>query len=89
MDGRLRDFCDGQDFHDHELFGDEEMSGNALIIHGYYDEFQVTNPLGSRTRNHKLGNSDFSCFSILMLSKLERHYLAAMILCTTFSEPPI
>ena len=48
---------DDKDFHDRELFGDEQMAGNALIIHGYYDQFQVTNPLGSRTRNHKLGNS--------------------------------
>ena len=51
-DGKIRDFCDGEYFKTHELFGVEQ---NALIIHGYYDEFQVTNPLGSRTKTHKLG----------------------------------
>ena len=59
MDGKLRDFCDGQDFQNHELFDDEKMAGIALIIHGYYDEFQVIFPLGSKTRNHKLGNIYF------------------------------
>ena len=48
----IRDFCDGEDFRQHQPFGTDL---NALILHCYYDEYQVTNPLGSKTRNHKIG----------------------------------
>lgn len=51
-DGLLRDFCDGEDFKRHPLFGQDPQ---ALILHCYYDDFQVTNPLGSKTRKHKIG----------------------------------
>ena len=44
-DGLLRDFCDGEDFKQHDLFGNYPYS---LILHCYYDEFQVDNPLGSK-----------------------------------------
>ena len=46
------DFCDGEDFKNHQLFGENSL---ALILHCYFDEFQVTNPLGSKTKRHKLG----------------------------------
>lgn len=42
-DGTLKDFCDGDDFKQHDLFG---VVNNVRILNGYYDEFQVTNPLG-------------------------------------------
>jgi len=51
-DGLLRDFCDGEDFKRHLLFGQDPQ---ALILHCYYDDFQVTNPLGSKTKKHKIG----------------------------------
>lgn len=51
-DGLLRDFCDGEDFKRHPLFGQDPQ---ALILYCYYDDFQVTNPLGSKTRKHKIG----------------------------------
>lgn len=51
-DGLLRDFCDGEDFKRHPLFGQDPQ---ALILHCYFDDFQVTNPLGSKTRKHKIG----------------------------------
>ena len=51
-DGLLRDFCDGEDFKSHSLFGQDPQ---ALILHCYYDDFQVTNPLGSKTKKHKIG----------------------------------
>jgi len=34
------------------LFGQDPQ---ALILHCYYDDFQVTNPLGSKTKKHKIG----------------------------------
>lgn len=51
-DDCLRDFCDGEDFKSHELFGHDP---HALVLHCYYDDFQVTNPLGSKTKKHKIG----------------------------------
>ena len=36
----------------HALFGE---CHSALVLHGYYDDFEVTNPLGSKTAKHKLG----------------------------------
>lgn len=51
-DGLLRDFCDSEDFQSHGLFGHDP---HALILHCYYDDFQVTNPLGSKTKRHKIG----------------------------------
>ena len=27
----------------------------AIVLHCYFDEFQVANPLGSKTKTHKLG----------------------------------
>lgn len=47
--------CDGEDFQSHGLFGHDP---HALILHCYYDDFQtfqVTNPLGSKTKRHKIG----------------------------------
>ena len=51
-DGTLRDFCDGEDFRRHQLFGKDPR---ALVLHCYYDDFEVTNPLGSKTRKHRIG----------------------------------
>ena len=52
IDGTLRDFCDGEDFKKHQLFSKDPQ---ALVLHCYYDDFEVTNPLGSKTRKHKIG----------------------------------
>ena len=41
-----------QDFKEHELFGQDSLS---LVLHCYYDDFQVTNPLGAKTKKHKIG----------------------------------
>ena len=48
----LRDFCDGQIFKTHALFGTDKY---ALQIIGYYDELEVVNPIGSYVSRHKLG----------------------------------
>ena len=72
--GKIRDLCDGEYFKNHQLFGAVK---NALIIHGYYDESQVTNPLGSRTKVHKLGNNFlfyFPPYTHFILSSLAKHH---------------
>ena len=48
----MRDFCDGEDFKQHPLFGRDP---HALVLHFHYVDFQVTNPLGSKTKKHKIG----------------------------------
>ena len=52
LDATLTDYCDGEDFKEHELFGQDSLS---LVLHCYYDDFQVTNPLGAKTKKHKIG----------------------------------
>ena len=48
----LGDFCDGDVYNEHPLFGSDELS---LQIIGYYDELEVVNPIGSYVSTHKLG----------------------------------
>jgi len=49
----LEDYCDGEIFATHPLFS---LHSNALQIFLYFDELEVCNPLGSKTKIHKLGN---------------------------------
>ena len=46
------DFCDGSLFQSHPLFS---PNSQALQIIAYYDDLEVTNPLGSYTKVYKLG----------------------------------
>lgn len=47
----LFDFCDGEVFRSHPLFS---VHSTALQIFFYYDDLEVCNPLGSKTKTHKL-----------------------------------
>jgi hypothetical protein len=48
----MRDYCDSPAFQGHPLFKDNP---NALQIQLFYDDVEVTNPLGANTKVHKLG----------------------------------
>jgi len=48
----MEDFCDGKAFADHPLFS---LHSNALQVFLYFDELEVVNPLGSKTKLHILG----------------------------------
>ena len=50
--GLMGDYCDGLLFSDNKLFNEDPA---ALQIQLYYDELEVCNPLGSKTKKHKLG----------------------------------
>lgn len=50
--GRICDFCDGELFQRHPLFSRDK---SALQIILYCDEVECVNPLGSKTKKHKLG----------------------------------
>ena len=51
-DSKIEDFCDGEMFRNHPLFSRDPT---ALQLFLYYDEVELTNPLGSKTGKHKLG----------------------------------
>lgn len=51
-DGKMYDYCDGIRFRDHQLYS---KYPKALQIQLYFDDLETTNPLGSKTKVHKLG----------------------------------
>ena len=54
-DGKImRDVCDGSIFTNNNILCENER---ALQIIAYYDEFTLTNPLGSRAKKYKIGNA--------------------------------
>ena len=50
-DQYLRDFCDGQVLQNHPLF---TSSPTALQLLLYFDDLELCNPLGSKSRKHKI-----------------------------------
>ena len=63
----LGDYCDGSIFKNHDLFS---SIPRALQVMLYYDDVEVVNPIGSRTKTHKLGMfMSFSCLEIVLISK--------------------
>lgn len=59
----MNDYCDGAAFASHPLYS---VKKNALQIFFYYDELETCNPLGSKTKVHKLG----MCYVCLFVIKL-------------------
>lgn len=97
-DGMLRDVCDGSFFREHPIFSED---ATALQIIGFYDDVEVTNPLGSKTKKHKVGlfyfvlanirphlRSQLQCivpFSICKTKDL-KHYGIDMLLSSFVSD---
>lgn len=50
--GKMGDYCDGEQYQHHPLFQDDPC---ALQVRLYYDDLEVCNALGSKTKIHKLG----------------------------------
>lgn len=50
--GKMHDYCDGAHYSKHPLYRNHS---NALQIQLYFDDFETTNPLGSKTKIHKMG----------------------------------
>lgn len=50
-DSILQDYRDGENFEDHAVFS---ANPNAIGLHGYIDDFEVCNPLGSARTKHKI-----------------------------------
>ncbi len=51
-DSILGDFCDEVEFQTHPLFAVEVTSLQLMI---YFDELELCNPLGSKSKIHKVG----------------------------------
>lgn len=56
--GKMGDYCDGELFKHHPLFQDDPC---ALQIRLYYDDLEMCNALGSKTKKHKLGKLTCLC----------------------------
>ena len=63
----LGDYCDGELFLSSELFQQDPC---ALQIQLYYDEVEVCNPIGSKSKKHKLGEKHAYASLIKAYSKL-------------------
>ena len=59
--GTKRDMCDGSIFKSHPVFKEDKK---AIQIVAYYDEIELCNPLGSKTKKHKMGCLFFSIANI-------------------------
>jgi len=55
--GKIGDYCDSEQFSNHPLFTEDN---HALQINLYYDDLEVCNALGSKTKIHKLGKDFYS-----------------------------
>ena len=60
-DDVLRDVMDGDFFKQHPIFSQDLY---ALQILAYYDDLEVANPLGSKSKIHKIGM--FYCFFLVL-----------------------
>ena len=80
IDGQMRDYSDGAQFATHPLYS---RYPDALQIQLYFDDVETTNPLGSKTKIHKMGAVYFS------LRNLPAEYnssLANIHLCLLFNS---
>ena len=59
----MGDYCDSPAFKSHPLFSKDP---SALQIMIYYDDVEVTNPLGSKTKTHKIGSFIFFVISFVV-----------------------
>jgi hypothetical protein len=48
----MRDVIDGEFFNNHPVF---RRRNQALLLLGYYDDLEVANPLGSKSKIHNIG----------------------------------
>lgn len=54
QDGILRDVVDGEIYKSHPVFS---LHKDAIQLLGYYDDLEIANPLGSKSKIHKIGMS--------------------------------
>ena len=60
QDGTLRDVTDGEFFKMHPIFS---LHKDAIQLLGYYDDLEIANPLGSKSKIHKIGMICLICIT--------------------------
>lgn len=83
MDGILADFCDGNIYKSHPIFS---VDPKALQIIAYFNELEICNPLGTRTKKHKLG---ILLYTLGNISPKYRSQLTSMNLVAVATTPVI
>ena len=93
-DGVIRDVCDGVNEKGNPLFGNDPQS---LKIHLYYDDFQISHPLGNKIQKYKLnafyfllGNIEPKCrasLDVINLSILCHNHLSKAYGLSTIIDP--
>lgn len=79
-DGMLRDVCDGSFFKEHPVFAKDPT---ALQIIGFYDDVEITNPLGSKTKKHKVGLFYFVLANIRPHLRSQLQCIVPFAICKT------
>lgn len=79
----MSDYCDSPAFDSHPLFSNDS---SALQIMMYYDDVEVTNPLGSKTKIHKIGWFSNTC-SVFFMEVIDL-FLAAAFYYSLGNIPP-
>ena len=76
----MKDYSDGSLYKNHPLFSSDHQ---VLQIIGYFDELEVTNPVGSYVKSHKLGCLFFTLANIQpqYRSSLKAVFLLAVAHC--------
>lgn len=74
----LASFIDGQHFKNHTFF---QKYKHAIRIQLYYDELEITNPLGSKTCIHKLGVFYYTIQNLLFHMNSELSSIHVLLLC--------
>ncbi|KAK3924452.1 Chorion transcription factor Cf2 [Frankliniella fusca] len=85
-DGVLRSYVDGYHFKDHPFL---KRHRNVLHILLFYDELEVSNPLGSKTSIHKLGAFFFQVMNspAHVSSQLSSIHLLALVYAEDMKTP--
>ena len=61
-DSLIGDYYDGESFKSHPLFSKDPHTIQIIL---FYDDLEVTNPLGSHTKVHKLGKQKHTCVFVI------------------------
>ena len=67
----MGDYCDTPAFKSHPLFS---IDPSAVQIMIYYDDVEVTNPLGSKIKTHTKGSFIICGIMVHLLSTAAFHY---------------
>ena len=69
-DAMIADFCDCNIFKTHPLFLRDPSTLQLML---YYDEVEISNPLGTKTGKHKVGKVILESVKFTLKSQLANH----------------